>query len=423
MDKKDTIEVNVEEIMKDIRKKIQMEEDANVLPPFESIPIRSGGVPENTSCDGMDGALFLHSLDYINSNYEVPYYNFLGSNSIKVFVKRVIRKLIKCVVFPILFNQNQLNAHIVRCLNQLRYFVEGSQKKEAVLQEQLGQLRIKNAEISAKLGALQAEFQTQLSEQQRQLQSAIQQIQDLQTKLVKLENLPTDNDEFYHDFEERFRGSQDEIRARLQFYVPILKKYISNWEGGRFVDIGCGRGEWLDILRENGATDYVGVDINAKQSAICENRGHHVVQMECIQYLSSLPDASVDLVSGFQIIEHLCMSDLMNLFQQCLRVLRPGGVIFFETPNPQNLIVGADTFYLDPSHKRHLDSRLISFIAEWSGYEQVQCIGANPYPNNSNIAVAPDSTEEEKACIAKLNDISSLLYGPQDYAVLGIKSK
>ena len=242
----------------------------------------------------------------------------------------------------------------------------------------------------------------------------------LNSRIRKIENLPTDDDEFYHCFEEKFRGSQETIKERLQIYIPYIQEHITDWGKANFIDVGSGRGEWLDILRENGALNYVGVDFNARQNALCKARGHNVIQTDCIEYLKTIPENSIDLITGFQIIEHLCMSDLMELFRQSYRVLKHGGIILFETQNPRNLIVGADTFYIDPSHKRPLEPRLISFLAEWCGYISVTCIDADSYPNWAGPTIK-STNKEIQEITDTIHDINYQLYGPQDYAVMGIK--
>ena len=242
----------------------------------------------------------------------------------------------------------------------------------------------------------------------------------MKEKLYKMENLPTDDDEFYHCFEERFRGTREDIRDRLRVYVPVLCRHLPDWSGATFVDVGSGRGEWLDILKENGATDYVGVDLNQRQNEICEGFGHKTICGDCIEYLAALPEGSVDLISGFQIIEHLCMSDLMELLKQSYRVLKTGGMILFETQNPRNLIVGADTFFIDPSHKRVLEPRMVEFLAEWCGYRQVQILDVNSHEKWAGIteeSVVEKNTEIVKA----VNELYWLFYGPQDYALFAVK--
>ena len=206
----------------------------------------------------------------------------------------------------------------------------------------------------------------------------------------------------------------------MQVYVPIIRKHLSDWGKGTFIDVGSGRGEWLDVLKENGASDYVGVDLNQTQNKVCEERGHRTVCMDCIQYLRERPEKSVDLVTGFQIIEHLPLPIFVQLVEECKRVLKPGGMLLFETQNPSNLSVGADTFYIDPSHIRPLDSRLIEFLVKWCGFEQTQIIDANTSANCMNFNENVLGQENEQL-IHHINDISWKLFGPQDYAVFAVK--
>lgn len=135
------IEVNVEQIMEEIRKKARMEADMQALPEFESIPFRN--IPsEQQANEGKNWNKYVDCLGYLNRNCEIPYYWSFGSNgSLKVLIKRVVRKLAKCILFPILTKQNELNANYVRCLNQLRWVVEEQRAENEALREEVRQLR------------------------------------------------------------------------------------------------------------------------------------------------------------------------------------------------------------------------------------------------------------------------------------------
>lgn len=318
-----------------------------------------------------------------------------------VFAKKVIRKLLKIFlgwyIFPHYQRMSHFNGKVVNAVTLERDILNATVNQMQIIAQEIRKLHLENEQLRTE------------SEQ-------------LCIRLKKIENLPTDDEDFYHAFEEKFRGSEELIRDRLRVYIPAIQQHISDWTQGRFIDVGSGRGEWLDVLRENGAVDYVGVDLNARQNALCEARGHHVVQMDCIEYLAAQPDSSVDLVSGFQIIEHLCMSDFIELLRQSYRVLKPGGIIIFETQNPRNLIVGANTFYIDPSHKRPLDPRMVSFIVEWCGYSDVKCIDANSNPLSAKTEIHEWNKNANAAqLLQEFNDMKWLLYGPQDYAVIGVK--
>lgn len=349
-----------------------------------------------------------------------------------IILKRAMRKLLKIFwgwyIFPQYQRMSYFHGKVVNalCLERdiLSNAVQQNQRLAEKVQQQSRQIEIQMGESYTRLHKnFCAQFdqaQERIEKLQQQLERLAQENLELRKKLEKLENLPTNDEEFYHCFEETFRGPQDLIRNRQRVYVPVIKQYITDWSKAKFIDVGSGRGEWLDILRENGAVDYVGVDLNTRQNALCAERGHRVIEMDCNTYLISLPENSVDMISGFQIIEHLCMSDLMELLRQSYRVLKSGGVILFETQNPRNLIVGADTFYIDPSHKRPLEPRLMEFLAEWCGYKQVQCIDANAWPNWEGVTEKNVDPKLQEV-IRQFNDVNYRLFGPQDYAILAVK--
>jgi O-antigen chain-terminating methyltransferase len=224
---------------------------------------------------------------------------------------------------------------------------------------------------------------------------------------------------FYHDFEDTFRGSQALIRERLIPYLLKLKAYMSDFENAVFVDIGCGRGEWLDILKGEGVRNYTGIDMNKIQLSICRENGHTVMCQDCNSYLDKLPKNSVDVITGFQIIEHLKFEELLLLFALCKKVLRPNGVIIFETPNPENINTGANYFYIDPTHQRPISQEALKFIAEHSGFSEVEIIRLNPC--ECPLLEKPLKQSEDYAIWEKNIDIiNGLLYGPQDYSVWAI---
>ena len=360
-----------------------------------------------------------------------------------IILKRAMRKLLKIFwgwyIFPQYQRMSHFHGKVVNALSLERDILSNAVQQNQQLAEKIQQ---QNQQLTEKIQQQSQQIETQMGEAytklhqnfsaqvdqaqerieklQQQLEKLAQENLELRKKLEKLENLPTNDEEFYHCFEEAFRGSQDLIRDRQRVYVPVIKQYITDWSKAKFIDVGSGRGEWLDILRENGAVDYIGVDLNARQNALCAERGHRVIEMDCNTYLASLEENSVDMISGFQIIEHLCMSDLMELLRQSHRVLKPGGVILFETQNPRNLIVGADTFYIDPSHKRPLEPRLVEFLAEWCGYKQVRCIDANAWPNWEGVTEKNEDPKLQEV-IRQFNDVNYLLFGPQDYAILAVK--
>ena len=178
----------------------------------------------------------------------------------------------------------------------------------------------------------------------------------------------TDNS-FYRAFEDRFRGSRETIKSRLKVYLPFIEPLKKIHEPCNAIDLGCGRGEWLELLTETGMAAY-GVDLDDGMLAACRERGFSVENAEAISYLKSLPDESQSIVSGFHIIEHIPFPSLQIMVQEALRVLRPAGLLMLETPNTENITVGISSFYLDPTHIHPIPSQLLAFLPEYYGFHR-----------------------------------------------------
>lgn len=175
-------------------------------------------------------------------------------------------------------------------------------------------------------------------------------------------------DSLYVAFENRFRGSTDDIAKRLLRYLPIFRHSGAVAAGGEVLDIGCGRGEWLSLLKNSNVRGR-GVDLNASMVAEARARGLEVLEGDAVDHLRGLPGDHLAAVTGFHIVEHLPFALLVRLFDEAYRALQPGGFVLFETPNPENLVVGACTFNYDPTHIRALPPDLLRFLAEARGYE------------------------------------------------------
>ncbi|HEY9597186.1 MAG TPA: class I SAM-dependent methyltransferase, partial [Cyanophyceae cyanobacterium] len=216
-------------------------------------------------------------------------------------------------------------------------------------------------------------------------------------------------DAFYVAFEEQFRGSREDILNRLKVYLPLIEEAKVGSQDSPILDVGCGRGEWLELLGESGYTAR-GIEINKVVVEQCRTRGFDVIESDVIAYLKSLPDATLGAVTGFHIIEHLPLELLIQLLNETRRVLKPGGLTVFETPNPQNILVGSNNFYIDPTHIKPLPSSLIQFLVEHIGFHPVKIINLNPYEDSFKV------NGSELA-----DRFNSYFYGPQDYAVVGYK--
>jgi O-antigen chain-terminating methyltransferase len=180
-------------------------------------------------------------------------------------------------------------------------------------------------------------------------------------------------DTFYHSFEAAFRGSREEIHERLSIYLPFIRPFIGFLDSPSALDLGCGRGEWLQLLREVGLSGH-GIDLDDAMLEDCSSHGLSVEKGDAIDCLRTLPDNSKSIISGFHIAEHLSFDQLRALITEAFRVLTPGGLLILETPNAENIRVGTLTFHMDPTHVRPLPPGLLSFLVRYAGFYRMKLL-------------------------------------------------
>jgi O-antigen chain-terminating methyltransferase len=162
-------------------------------------------------------------------------------------------------------------------------------------------------------------------------------------------------------FAEKFRGSEDAIRTSFERYVPRFAGFAG------VLDLGCGRGEFLELMRREGIAAK-GVDLAAANIALCHSKGLDAIEADLFDYLEEQPDDSIGGIICAQVIEHLPPSAVPRLIQLCARKLRRGAPIVFETPNPECLAIFATHFYIDPTHVRPVPPVLMTFYLEEAGF-------------------------------------------------------
>jgi SAM-dependent methyltransferase len=192
----------------------------------------------------------------------------------------------------------------------------------------------------------------------------------------------------YVGFEDVFRGSEPFIRDRFRAYLPLLQPCE------RVIDIGCGRGEMLDLLREAGVP-AVGVDIDEGMVRRCSAKGHRVERIDAIGYLGEQPDNSVPAIFAAQIVEHFSYDQLMSLFELSRVKLKPGGQLIFETVNPHAL-EAFKTFWTDLSHRRPIFPEVAVVWCWLLGFERAYVF----FPNGSGDLEHDRSTRGEYAVVA-----------------------
>jgi len=177
----------------------------------------------------------------------------------------------------------------------------------------------------------------------------------------------SDERDFYKEFEERYYAPREVIRQIRSQYLPLVAPLVELFSGASVFDAGCGRGEWLELMEEMGFHAY-GADLDQGMLDACRKLGLNVRCEDAIAYLQQIDTESLALVTAFHVVEHISFEDLQLFIREALRVLKAGGLLIMETPNPENIQVGTEYFYLDPTHQKPIPSRLLSFMTEYYGF-------------------------------------------------------
>lgn len=215
---------------------------------------------------------------------------------------------------------------------------------------------------------------------------------------------------FYAALERQLRGTEDALFARFKEYADIVREIPKSPEP--FVDLGCGRGEFLVFLREQGI-DALGVDSDPSAIGRCVRSGLNVQQQNLLEYLDNAGDNSACGISLFHVIEHFAVDDALTILRQCRRVIRPSGILIVETPNPKNLRVGSANFWLDPTHIRPYPPELLRFMVEFVGFGSIDTRFLR-----SNEKIYSNDLKQIGGKFA-LDAMIAAVDGPFDYAVIG----
>ena len=377
-------EINVEEIMRRIKENIARRKMQGAYKEVNDQTAEQNYLQKISN-----------DLTSINNNWNIENESYMIFSHRKILGPFLVRgrKLVhgevRRYVDPIFWKQREFNASIVRILNETTKRVDELSSKTNGVNEVL-------EEIEKQVSGLQSEINS-----------------------LKTSDVNEHESEHYYLFEEKFRGSRDLIKERF-------KKYLKYFECCKNVlDIGCGRGEFLELAKEKGI-GAKGIDINEDMVKYCQSRGLDVIKSDAIEYLESLEDKSLDGIFMAQVVEHLEPEYLVNLLKLCYRKLKFGYYIVIETVNPLSLF-SLMNFYADLTHKKPVYPETMKFLLEYVGYRDIKVEFYEELPDNVKLAkIETDSFGEElqrfvevyNQNIEKLNNI---LFGAQDYAVIGRK--
>ena len=290
-------------------------------------------------------------------------------------------------------------SHEAGCLRQ------EMEERERVVLSELRSLGEELQTVRDRLSAEQSERRS-LGEELRKVHSAI-----------SAEYLPVEDVIDYFSFEKRMRGDEEEVRSKQSVYLPYFRSHAP------VVDIGCGRGEFLQLLMAEGI-DARGVDRHPSMAAHCASQGLSVIQGDFFEYLAQQSDDSLGGVFCAQVIEHLAPRRLVELIQLSFSKLRSGGIAVFETQNPQCLLSIAGWFWLDPSHRRPIHPQQLLFLMEMVGFHTPEVLWLNecePEHRLPRLGSGTGNRRERQRFNAAIERFNQVFLGPADYAVLGTK--
>lgn len=213
----------------------------------------------------------------------------------------------------------------------------------------------------------------------------------------------------YRFFEAGFRGWEEEIKSRQKVYLEFFKGKEN------VLDFGCGRGEFLELLKEN-KIDAYGIEINEEMVRICKEKGLKCIKEDIIVHLSSLKDESLGGFFSSQVVEHIEPSLLRKIFDLLYFKLKKGSFAIVETVNPTSLYTLSDVFWRDPTHKNPVHPETLRFLMETSGFrvDEIKYLS----PTKETLKEIPEDTDTMRRISYNFKLLEKIIFGFQDYAVI-----
>ena len=229
-----------------------------------------------------------------------------------------------------------------------------------------------------------------------------------------------DEDQLYFNFENRFRGDRNDVINSFKVYDGSIAYCQSKFNNLNALDIGCGRGEWIEKLSSSGF-NCVGIEINESMVKHCMEYGFNILQGDALDILKSLPENKYSLISIFHVIEHLEKGYIDKIFAECKRLISPGGLFLIETPSIDNIIVSSKTFYLDSSHINKINPDNLLYSLQNSGFNFAKYYYINSGPlfnaHPQNLTRVLNGIAQDLCVIASISNIQNQCK-PSEYSLI-----
>lgn len=458
-------DVNVLEIMKQIRENIRKRDHKNVTNSCHDLQSSTNGFSSNNSQIDNELDNLKMYCDINNDTYTIDSHRPVIGNGL-VKGRRLVNDEVRRYVDPMIFKQSNFNNNVLKIFIEISYLFKKIENLESAIftsEDRLSQLEnleykiddlketvktdkhntdellnVIKSDIVSYIDQLKTDINkdfdtrftsyiTSIEEDMHKkswlAQALKQKIDDSINDLsIKYSNLETKakSEINYLEFENKFRGPSEQISKQQNAFLQYF-------EGCHNVlDIGCGRGEFIELLNSHNIDSY-GIDIDENMVEYCSSKGLNVHLEDAIVHLSKTPDDSLDGIFIDQVVEHLEPNYLITLLKMCHKKLKTNSYLIAETVNPLSFFSFAN-FYIDFTHIKPVHPETLKFLFTSAGFNYITSIFSSPVSQDNKLSkmiVREGINEIDKYQIQIYNEniekLNSTLYGPQDYAIIGKK--
>jgi 2-polyprenyl-3-methyl-5-hydroxy-6-metoxy-1,4-benzoquinol methylase len=290
------------------------------------------------------------------------------------------------------------------------------------MEKQRNMLDILLAEFGKKMESLQGDNRENATAMQS-MQTSLRSLHHLANALQQPASKPVDasanRDHRYYHFEEAFRGDRAVIKDRFAGYVKHFKN--SGAGEGKVLDLGCGRGEFLELLKEASVPAF-GVDSNPAMVKSCRDLALNVTQGDLLQFLEAQKTNSLAGIFCSQVVEHLPPDVVFRMIEDAHTRIRPGGVLLLETVNVASAFGFLQVYTKDLTHRTPIHPETLKFVVAAAGFTNPQILLTSPVPAVTQLKLFPNAKDEsERVFNENMSKLNKLLFDPQEYAVLATK--